>query len=233
MKSPADNDGPGPLWRRVRFKGNKAWLAVHANGRPIEKNRKVLIKYRLEQDYEYWVLPENITEIEDGQTSPPPKKTRSSPTPVSVSEEPQEGDLRAIRVYTDGASSGNPGPSGVGVVFEFENRTREISKFIGIATNNIAELEAIRTGLLELKRKDLPVRIYTDSEYAFGVLVRGWKARKNTALVETLRGMIKDFPDLRMIKVKGHAGHKQNERADRLARDAAGSGGGNSSVFPD
>ena len=131
-----------------------------------------------------------------------------------------------MRIYTDGASSGNPGPSGIGIVFEYKGQVREISKFIGHATNNVAELEAIRTGLQELKKKNLPIIVYTDSSYAHGVLSLGWKARKNRELVDEIPMILGALKDVKLVKVRGHAGHRQNERADQLARTAVTSGDG-------
>ena len=96
--------------------------------------------------------------------------------------------------------------------------------FICHATNNLAVIEAIRTGLLELKKKNLSVVIYTDSSYAQGVLSLGWKARKNRELVDEIRKLIGAFKDVKLVKVRGHAGHPQNENADRLARKAVSSG---------
>lgn len=126
-----------------------------------------------------------------------------------------------ITIYTDGASSGNPGPSGIGVVLKFRKHEKEISESIGNTTNNIAELKAIQKALLELKRYDLPVRLYTDSTYALGILTKGWKASKNRELVTEIRNLIKKFSDIRFVKTKGHAGIPENERADALATQAA------------
>ena len=126
----------------------------------------------------------------------------------------------SVCIYTDGASSGNPGPSGIGIVLRFGKLEKEISKYIGIATNNIAELEAIRTGLLAIKSTKLPVRIFTDSRYAYGVLTLGWKARKNQGIINSIKNTLLKFNDLKFIKVKGHAGHEENERADFLATSA-------------
>ena len=114
----------------------------------------------------------------------------------------------------------HPGPSGIGVVLQYGNHQKEISRPIGTATNNIAELEAIRVGLSVIKNRDLAVRIHTDSSYAYGLLSKGWKAKKNKALVADIRRLVSQFADLRFIKVKGHAGHAQNERADWLATSA-------------
>ena len=66
----------------------------------------------------------------------------------------------------------------------------------------------------------MPVRIFTDRSYAYGVLTLGWKARKNQSVVKNIRETISKFKDLKIIKVKGHAGHSENERADFLATSA-------------
>jgi ribonuclease HI len=102
----------------------------------------------------------------------------------------------------------------------YGHHEKEISRFIGAATNNIAELEAIRVALEAVKNRDKPVRIHTDSSYAFGLLTQGWKARKNPELVAEIRKLLKSFSDLRFYKVKGHAGDPGNERADALATGA-------------
>ena len=125
-----------------------------------------------------------------------------------------------VHMYTDGAASGNPGPAGIGIVLQYGRHEKEISEYIGETTNNVAELEAIRVGLNQLKKRDLSVRIYTDSSYALGVLRLGWKAKKNRKLVGAIRNLLRGFDDLEIIKVPGHAGHAENERADRLARAA-------------
>ena len=108
----------------------------------------------------------------------------------------------------------------IGVLLRFEEHEKEISKFIGEATNNIAELKAIQAGLSALKNPDIPVRLFTDSSYAYGLLVLKWKPRKNQQLVESIRQMMTQFKDLKIIKVKGHAGHPGNEKADFLATSA-------------
>ena len=130
----------------------------------------------------------------------------------------------AIILYTDGASSGNPGPSGIGVILKYLNHKKEISKHIGMGTNNIAELEAIRTGLTEIKKKNLPVRVYTDSSYAIGVLTKGWKTKANQELIASIKHLMGHFNDIRLIKVAGHAGIPENERADFLATSAIETG---------
>jgi len=215
-------------WTRMWFKTNKVWMAVDAQGKPVLKDGKVLVKYQLKQDYEYWVKPGNVSPID----SPPPeaksrRKVKSRPKKTakdlaSDKSEPLEesayGD--AICVFTDGASSGNPGPSGIGVLLRYGGHEKEISQFIGNATNNIAELKAIQAGLSALKTTDIPVRLFTDSSYAYGLLVSNWKPRKNQELVNSIKKTMTQFKDLKFIKVKGHSGHPGNEKADLLATSA-------------
>ena len=192
---------------------------------------RVRIKYQLDQPHEYRVHPEALTALPAGQEStvtqetpaaaahshnPPPRRAKAASQPQAAPEVPSN----ALSIYTDGASSGNPGPSGIGIVLRWGDHEKEVSRFIGEATNNIAELEAIRVGLALVKKTDLPVRVFTDSSYAVGVLTQGWKAKKNPELIARIREEISRFPDLAFIKVKGHSGLEHNERADRLAVSA-------------
>jgi ribonuclease HI len=214
-------------WVRKQFKGNKVWMATDTAGRPLIHNNKVLIKYQLNQDYEYWVSKDHVSDIGsvdlDPQkpAAPSPlkrkKKSSSSKHPQAPPEIPEQG---VVTVFTDGASSGNPGPSGIGIFMEYGRHQREISKYIGITTNNVAELQAVKTALTELKRKDLPVRIYTDSKYVYSLLCEGWKPKKNIDLINTIKKLMNMFSDIKIVKVKGHAGVEGNERADRLATNA-------------
>lgn len=211
-------------WKRMWFKENKVWLATDQNQRSIVKNGKVLIKYQLDQEYEYWVLEKSVTPIDPAHSEKkdPRKKKPDKTSPQEPEAESYDETLcnNTVCIFTDGASSGNPGPSGIGVVLRFGGHEKEISKYIGIATNNIAELEAIRSGLAELKKFDLPVRIFTDSSYAYGVLILGWKAKKNQKIISAIKNTMSKFNDLKLIKVKGHAGVEGNERADFLATSA-------------
>ena len=216
------HDSDQPQWRRMRFKKNKVWVATDCRGLPIQKKGKLLIKYQLEQKHEYWVNPANVSSLDDTTENLPTK--RHVPQKKVLDKNRQQADPNQVHIYTDGASSGNPGPAGIGILLEYKGQVKEISKYIGQATNNIAELEAIHTGLLELNKKDLPVVVYTDSSYAQGVLSLGWKARKNRSLVDKIRKLIGSFKDVKLVKVRGHAGHPQNERADQLARMAVTSG---------
>jgi ribonuclease HI len=135
-----------------------------------------------------------------------------------------------VRMYTDGACSGNPGPGGWGVVLQFNGAERELNGGEPDTTNNRMELMAAIQGLEALKR---PVRvdIYTDSTYVRDGITKwltGWKARgwktaakkpvKNVDLWQRLEAATTPH-DTHWHWVKGHAGHPENERADELARN--------------
>ena len=213
-------------WKRMSFQGKKVWMATDQKDAPVLKNGKVLIKYQLDQDYEYLVHKAALGTVDDLKQKKVGKSIKNSrlSNPVNNSQQLKKKENARINnsivIYTDGATSGNPGPSGIGIFFNYKKHEKEISKYIGIATNNIAELEAIRTALIQLKKKDIPVRIFTDSSYAHGVLTLGWKAKKNIALVNSTKKIILQFKDIKLIKVKGHSGNKGNEKADLLATSA-------------
>jgi ribonuclease HI len=215
-------------WKRMWFKQNKVWVATDAHGTPVFNDGKVLIKYQIKQDYEYWVNKKNVRNLDSPPVKPlHPQKSKSQNK--KFSEGKKAADRTAwdeteykdkICLFTDGASSGNPGPSGIGVLLRYGEHEKEISEYIGNATNNIAELKAIEAGLSALKNTDIPVRLFTDSKYAFGLLTLNWKARKNQEMVESIKRIMDGFKDLKIIKVKGHSGHPGNERADYLATSA-------------
>ncbi|HEV8324743.1 MAG TPA: ribonuclease H [Myxococcota bacterium] len=130
----------------------------------------------------------------------------------------------AVLAYTDGACSGNPGPCGIGVVLLAGRHRKEVSEFLGPGTNNVAELTAILRALQLIKDRGRDVRVHSDSAYAIGVLTKGWKAKANQELVAEIRALMTHFPRLRLVKVAGHAGVPENERADELARLAVARG---------
>lgn len=137
-----------------------------------------------------------------------------------MSDELQPSPDDVIEVYTDGAASGNPGPAGIGVFMRYKGKKKEISRYIGIATNNVAELTAIETALSAIRKPELPVTLYTDSGYALGLLTLNWKAKKNVDLVDRIRKLMLRFKRLQIVKVRGHCGVEGNEIADKLATSA-------------
>lgn len=159
---------------------------------------------------------------------PPPRPATTVPAVPHVDT--------SIHVYTDGACTGNPGPMGIGVVIldpsapvavdgATEPKRRELSEYLGVGTNNIAELTAIQRGLVGLPRSRQIV-VYSDSAYAIGLLSQSWKAKANQELVAELRRLVREFSHVRFVKVAGHAGVPENERCDELARLAIVNRGG-------
>ncbi|MFH1154623.1 MAG: ribonuclease H [Pseudomonadota bacterium] len=213
----------------MSFKGNKVWVALDPSGQFTDREGKVRIRYNLSQSYEYWV-PKDAVQPE-AQAVPRTRNTRTKdrkPKPRSlVPKTTTDPDLLAspsdqcVHIFTDGASLGNPGPAGIGVLLIYGKHEKEISEPIGITTNNVAELTAILRALQELKRRDLPVLIHSDSSYCIGLLDKGWKPQANLELINKIKNLMTEFQSLAFIKVKGHSGIDGNEKADTLASRAA------------
>lgn len=145
-----------------------------------------------------------------------------------------EPRIAVIDFYVDGACSGNhrhgqPGRMGAGIVGISGKLCREWSIPLGTGTNQKAELLAVREALLKVRdRPNTRVTIHTDSQYAIGCLVGGWKVKANAQIVEAIRPLIRECASFDMVKVPGHAGHPYNERANELAVQATlpGAAGG-------
>jgi ribonuclease HI len=132
-------------------------------------------------------------------------------------------------VFTDGACLGNPGPSAAAAVLVGPGGERaEAARFLGRGTNQRAELAALRLGLGLLDDAgvppDAPALLCSDSRYAEGMAVSGWKIKANADLVEPLRVALAGRPGARVRWVAGHAGVEGNERVDALAAQTAREG---------
>jgi len=126
-----------------------------------------------------------------------------------------------IVAYADGACSGNPGPCGLGVVVVDGEKRRELSEYLGIGTNNIAELTAILRAVESVTTGEArPVIVFTDSSYAIGVLQKGWKAKANQELIAEVKKALKRLAAVELRYVPGHSGVALNERADVLATES-------------
>ena len=146
--------------------------------------------------------------------------TKKALTSTALPKVPQN----SVIAYADGACSGNPGPAGLGAVV-IDGTTRiEISENLGQGTNNIAELIAVERVLDFVPDVGRPLVIHTDSNYAIGVLSKGWKAKANVALIERVRDRLAKRPATTLVHVRGHSGIELNERADELAREAVRTG---------
>ncbi len=136
-----------------------------------------------------------------------------------------------VKLYADGSCHGNPGPGGWGVILEAEGRARELSGADPATTNNRMELRAVIEGLRVL-RVPCRVEVVTDSRYVVDGMrswLAGWKRNgwrtagrqpvRNVELWQELDAEASRH-EVRWTWVRGHSGHVQNERADRLANAA-------------
>jgi ribonuclease HI len=213
-------------WARKFFKGGKVYALVDDSGALVVKNGRVDIKYREDDERTYRASAENLgdapeEEPETERTSPAPGPAHPRASSVRVGDRPRAD---GIVIYTDGACTGNPGPAGIGAVMIYRGNRKEISEYLGKATSNIAELTAVLRALQAVKNPELPVDICMDSAYSIGVLARGWKAKANLGLIAEIQRELSRFRDLRFVKVRGHSGIPENERADELAREAVARG---------
>ncbi len=137
--------------------------------------------------------------------------------------------MKKIEIFTDGACSGNPGAGGYGVILKYGEHEKELSGGEKSTTNNRMELTAVITGLSALK-EPCEVDLYSDSKYIIDAVTKGWavgwqkrgwiKSDKKPALNSDLWQKLLDLLKIHRVNfiwVKGHAGHPENERCDKLA----------------
>ena len=133
-----------------------------------------------------------------------------------------------IYLYTDGASSGNPGPGGWGAVLVCGELRKEMSGGFARTTNNRMELTAVIEGLKAIKWEDAEVEVWSDSQYVVKAVTEGWienwirkqwKKVKNPDLWQEFLTLYRRHR-VTFHWIKGHAGHPENERCDRLAVEA-------------
>lgn len=218
-------------FRPMLLRGSKIFARCDESGELVVDSGRVEIRYR-KSGKAYAAAPRNLEAttggvLPDGDftlAEPAPKaktakkKTKSkAKSSAPVPTIPAEGEVLA---YCDGACSGNPGPAGLGALIRFDDTELRLSEFLGHGTNNIAELTAIQRIAEAIEDKSVPVRIYTDSSYAIGLLQKGWKAKANKELVADVRAAMATLDSATLHHVKGHAGHELNELADTLAVQA-------------
>lgn len=139
--------------------------------------------------------------------------------------------MELFEIFTDGACSGNPGPGGYGAIIKYGNEIDEISGCEPHTTNNRMELKAVIESLRLLK-KPARIKITTDSTYVVkgmnewlpAWIKNNWlnsqkKPVLNRDLWESLANLAKPH-QIQWLWIKGHNGHKENERCDQLARIA-------------
>lgn len=130
-----------------------------------------------------------------------------------------------IKIFTDGAAKGNPGPGGYGAILEYQGKKKELSQGFRLTTNNRMELMAVIAALEAIKTPGWQVTVYSDSKYVVDAVEKGWvkswvskgfKGKKNGDLWDRF---LKSYyrHTVRFQWIKGHAGHPENERCDQLA----------------
>ena len=137
--------------------------------------------------------------------------------------------MKLVEIFTDGACSGNPGPGGWGAILRCDGREKELSGGEAHTTNNRMELSGVINALSALKYP-CKVRLTTDSKYVVDGITKGWaqgwkkrgwkKSDGKPALNPDLWGQLLDLlavHDVEFCWIKGHAGHEEHERCDRLA----------------
>ena len=141
--------------------------------------------------------------------------------------------MPAVEIFTDGACSGNPGAGGWGVVLRYGGVEKELSGGEAETTNNRMELTAVIEALKALK-KSCEIVLCTDSRYVMDGVQQwlpnwkknGWRTAnkkspvKNIDLWQQLDSLL-ELHKIKWVWVKGHNGHPENERCDKLARDEA------------
>ena len=131
-----------------------------------------------------------------------------------------------ISIYTDGASRGNPGPGGFGVVMLAGAHRKEISEGFKLTTNNRMELMSVIVALESLKKEDTAATVYSDSKYVvdsielkwvFGWEKKNFKDKKNPDLWKRFLKIYRQHK-IKFVWVKGHASNVENNRCDELPR---------------
>ncbi|AYA36560.1 ribonuclease HI [Hymenobacter oligotrophus] len=131
-----------------------------------------------------------------------------------------------IYLFTDGSSRGNPGPGGYGTILRYGPHEKELTQGFRLTTNNRMELLAVIIGLEAITRPEIPVMVVSDSKYVVEAVdkkwVFGWEKKPDfgkKANEDLWRRFLKVYRkrNVQFKWIKGHAGHRENERCDRLA----------------
>lgn len=134
-----------------------------------------------------------------------------------------------IKIYTDGAAKGNPGPGGYGAILDYKGKRKELSEGFRLTTNNRMELLAVIKALEAIKQPGWEVVVYSDSKYVVDAVEKGWlrgwvaknfKDKKNEDLWRRYLAVASRHK-VKFQWIRGHAGHPENERCDQLAVQAS------------
>lgn len=131
-------------------------------------------------------------------------------------------DNDVIKIYADGACRNNQSKENIGaigVVLLYKDKIKEIKEAYQNTTNNQMEILSAIRGLESLKVFDIPVELYSDSQYLVSTMNDNWRRNTNLELWKQLDELNSKF-NVKYIKVKGHADNQYNNRADQLANEA-------------
>jgi ribonuclease HI len=214
-------------WIEASLRGTQVLARARSDGSLIEDGGRVEIRYGDGDGRAYRALARNLVVAKGASIHPDERHVSPAGGDERVGGAHRDGSSAGSRAsatawvaYTDGACSGNPGPAGSGVVLVSpDGKMHEGLEYLGEATNNVAELTAILRALEWIPKEAATVVVYTDSQYAIGVLQKGWRAKANGELVARTKGQV-ESRGARLVYVPGHRGVALNERADELAREA-------------
>jgi ribonuclease HI len=222
-------------WIEAMLRGARVFARARPDGSLAEESGRVEIRYKPNDGRAYQAAARNLTVAQGAALLPdeacgPAEDARTREerrdggggSPRQPQPKPATHGVPADAwiAYTDGACSGNPGPAGSGVVLVSpDGKMHEGFEYLGEATNNVAELTAILRALEWTPPEARAILVHTDSQYAIGVLQKGWKAKANGELVASTKRVVQ-ARGARLAYVPGHSGVPLNERADELAREA-------------
>ncbi|MDP9034943.1 MAG: reverse transcriptase-like protein [Myxococcota bacterium] len=219
-------------WIEAVLRGRQVFARARADGTLQNEGGRVEIRYGARDGRAYRAAVQNL--VLPSATTLHPDDVCGSATPVATNSAtglarvakpvamsaPHPTSAEAWEAFTDGACWGNPGPAGSGIVLVSpDGKMHEGWEYLGEATNNVAELTAILRALEWIPQQARAIVVHTDSQYAIGVLQKGWKAKANQDLVARAKKLVVGR-GARLVYVPGHQGVALNERADTLAGDA-------------
>jgi ribonuclease HI len=176
-------------WIEAMLRGQRVLARAHADGTLlVDEGSRVEVRYKPTDQRFYRALARNLV-VSDPAKLHPDDACVSASSVAETKKRPQKAQAHGVPsdgwiAYTDGACSGNPGPAGSGVVLVSpDGKMHEGLEYLGEATNNVAELTGILRAIEWIPKDGRPIVVHTDSQYAIGVLQKGWKAKANQELV--------------------------------------------------
>ncbi len=211
-------------WIEATLRGQRVLARARDDRTLVDESGRVEIRYKPTDGKSYRAGMRNLEVAVDAKLHPDetcaPVGAVAGASRSAKAQTQPSAPADAWIAYTDGACSGNPGPAGSGVVLVAPGgKMHEGLEYLGEATNNVAELTAILRAVEWIPADARAIVVHTDSQYAIGVLQKGWKAKANGELVAHAKRVVAER-GAKLVYVPGHQGVVLNERADELAREA-------------